>query len=105
MWDGQDRMSATSIAEWLQALAELGEHWPGTATLYPGHGRPGDVSLLDDQVQYVKTFLGAVDAHLDDDPEERGKAVASALGGRVQDESLLFLALLSVEPLAAARQR
>lgn len=91
--------------EWLQALAELGRRWPGTAKLYPGHGLPGDVSLLDAQARYVKTFLGAVDAHLDDGPQGRGKAVASALGECVQDESLLFLAMLSVEPLAAMRRR
>lgn len=91
--------------KWLELLAELGRRWPSGPTLYPGHGSPGDMSLLDDQVRYVRTFLDAVDAHLDDSPEEREKAVGSALRGCVQDESLLFLALLSVEPLAAARQR
>lgn len=91
--------------EWLVALAELGERWPGTATLYPGHGMLGNVSLLDDQAQYVKTFLRAVDAHLDDGPEERREAVASVLGASLQDDSLLFLALLSIEPLAATRRR
>jgi glyoxylase-like metal-dependent hydrolase (beta-lactamase superfamily II) len=89
---------------WLEMLNELGRRWPASATLYPGHGTPGGMPLLEEQVRYVRTFLGAVDEHLDDAPQDREREVASALRGCVQDESLLFLALLSVEPLAATRR-
>lgn len=90
---------------WLEVLAGLRQRWPSSARLYPGHGTPGDVSLIDEQIAYVRTFLGTVDAHLDDDPQQREAAVASALRPHVQDESLQFLALLSVEPLTTVRRR
>jgi glyoxylase-like metal-dependent hydrolase (beta-lactamase superfamily II) len=102
---GQHAYFADGHAEqWLDVLAELGQRWPQSAILYPGHGEPGDLSLLDDQAAYVRAFVGAVDRHLGGTAQDRQRAVTAALSDEVRDDSLLFLAQLSIEPLAATRR-
>lgn len=42
---------------WLADLDELGERFPEAATIYPGHGEPGDAAeLIDAQRKYLTEF-------------------------------------------------
>jgi glyoxylase-like metal-dependent hydrolase (beta-lactamase superfamily II) len=46
--------------EWLRNLERVRSLIPTGATLYPGHGDPGDLSLLDAQAKYLNFFRAAV---------------------------------------------
>jgi glyoxylase-like metal-dependent hydrolase (beta-lactamase superfamily II) len=47
-------MADGHATEWLANLERVRALVPPRAVLYPGHGDPGDVSLLDAQVHYLK---------------------------------------------------
>lgn len=46
--------------EWLRNLERARSLVPRGATLYPGHGDHGDVSLLDTQAHYLNSFRSAI---------------------------------------------
>ncbi len=51
-------------AKWLQALEAAKGRLAGTATLYPGHGKPGSASIMAEQESYILMVRDLVDAAL-----------------------------------------
>jgi len=72
---------------WLALLRQLDIEIDAAATLYVGHGRPADKTVIGRQVDYVRAFLDAVSDSLDRDAAARR-------------DRLLFLMELSIEPCA-----
>ena len=54
---------------WLTQLMRLREELDGDVTIYPGHGEPGDLSLIDWQIGYLNKFRALVLAHGTDSDE------------------------------------
>jgi glyoxylase-like metal-dependent hydrolase (beta-lactamase superfamily II) len=79
--------------QWLAHFPRLRDELPHDATLYPGHGSPGGLDMLDWQERYIETFLEAVrDGNAD---------VAATMSAFLPTEKLRFLMELSIEPVAA----
>jgi glyoxylase-like metal-dependent hydrolase (beta-lactamase superfamily II) len=61
-WAGAG-VTRESIANWQRVIADLKARFTHTGvTLYPGHGAPGGVELLDVIRSYLSDFLAAADA-------------------------------------------
>lgn len=87
--------------EWLQLLARLEDSVDADAVLHVGHGAPADRSVLGRQAAYVRAFVEVVSDNLDRSKVERHDAVVRAMTGLVNDDRLLFLMELSIEPAVA----
>lgn len=72
------------------------------AVLYPGHGVPAGKGVLTAQRRYIEAFVAAVGDHAEDDRQTRQAAVVERMRGEVDDERLLFLMELSIDPVHAA---
>ncbi|MBA2955925.1 MBL fold metallo-hydrolase [Nocardioides sp. CGMCC 1.13656] len=83
---------------WLRVLDRFAATLDPGARLLPGHGAGGGPELVDRQAAYVRTFLDAVSAALDDDPVAREQRVLDAVRPLARSDGLLFLARLSIEP-------
>lgn len=83
-------------AEWLANLARLKRDLPATARLYPGHGEPAGLEMLDWQAAYIRTFVSAV---RDCDSKQ---GVIDAMLAFLPADDLRFLMELSIEPVAAS---
>lgn len=91
--------------EWLHVLERLQRELDPAAVLYVGHGEPAGVELLRRQAHYVRTFVDTVTGALDRDPATRHEDVVAAMRAVVDDERLLFLMELSIEPVADELRR
>ena len=87
--------------EWLAHIQALSARLPSDATLHPGHGEPAGLDLLTWQRGYLERFLEAVQGADWSDAERATDEVMAAIRGYLGGEDLLFLAQLSVEPVAA----
>lgn len=89
---------------WLENLASLREHLAPTATLYPGHGEPGGLALLDWQQEYLTTYRGEVEKlgqgadHLDEAEEQE---LTRRMKARYPEAGLEFLIALGADAVAA----
>jgi glyoxylase-like metal-dependent hydrolase (beta-lactamase superfamily II) len=90
--------------EWLACLNTLSRSIAPDATLYVGHGVPGDSSLIADQQRYVRAFVAAVERHLDKSADDRRAAVVADMKVLLSTDALAFLMELSVDPFAAKLQ-
>ena len=84
---------------WLAMLERLARDLPAAATLYVGHGPPGDRGLLARQRRYVETFVDAVRRHAGAVTAGDHAAVLAELHRVVPGDDLLFLADLSIEAI------
>ena len=82
---------------WLETLERLEHELRAAATLYVGHGPPGDRELLARQRRYVNTFVDAVRRHPEAVAAGDHAPVLDELRRVVPSEDLLFLADLSVD--------
>lgn len=90
------------VDEWLAALAALDGELADDVTLHVGHGEPAGKQLLGQQSRYVEAFVDAVRANADREPAQRDAAVVAAMTTIVDNDRLLFLMQLSIEPLLHA---
>jgi glyoxylase-like metal-dependent hydrolase (beta-lactamase superfamily II) len=86
---------------WLDVIDRLAHDLPSTATLYVGHGPPGDKNLLAAQRRYIETFVEAVRRHATAVTDGDHRPVLNELRTVVTGEDLLFLADLSIAPTLA----
>jgi glyoxylase-like metal-dependent hydrolase (beta-lactamase superfamily II) len=86
--------------DWLAHIQALAAELPPDATLHPGHGKPGGLDLLTWQRGYIERFIDAVHAADWIDAERATDEVMATLREYVGGEDLLFLAQLSVVPVA-----
>jgi glyoxylase-like metal-dependent hydrolase (beta-lactamase superfamily II) len=87
--------------DWLDVVDRLDHDVPSTATLYVGHGPPGDKNLLAAQRRYIETFVEAVRRHAAAVANGDHRPVLDELRSIVTSEDLLFLADLSIAPTLA----
>jgi glyoxylase-like metal-dependent hydrolase (beta-lactamase superfamily II) len=90
------------LDEWLGQLALLRRELPHDATLYPGHGAPAGLELLDWQDAYIHRFAGAVAAADWSDPPRAKAAVVEAMIRFLPTDDLRILMEPSIEPVAEA---
>jgi glyoxylase-like metal-dependent hydrolase (beta-lactamase superfamily II) len=89
---------------WLENLASLRQHLAPTATLYPGHGEPGGLALLNWQEEYLTTYRGEVQKlgqgadHLEQAEEQE---LTRRMKARYPDAGLEFLIALGADAVAA----
>jgi glyoxylase-like metal-dependent hydrolase (beta-lactamase superfamily II) len=88
--------------QWLQVLERLDTDLADDAVLCPGHGVPAGKGVLTAQRRYIEAFVAAVVDHAEDDRQTRQAAVVERMRGEVDDERLLFLMELSIDPVHAA---
>jgi len=97
-------MADGHTTEWLRNLDFVRPLVPAGAPLYPGHGDPGDVSLLDAQASYLKFFRDAVRelsrgrTTLSDSEQSE---LVSQMEARVPGAKLSFMIGLSANVVAA----
>lgn len=93
--------------EWLANLARVKEIFTSDTVVYPGHGEPASMELLDWQASYIRTFLDAVRSTLavSGSPGTSDDAATGQVTARMKEylhgEGLLFLMQLSVAPVRA----
>jgi glyoxylase-like metal-dependent hydrolase (beta-lactamase superfamily II) len=86
--------------DWLGHIEALAADLPSDATLHPGHGDPARLDLLTWQRGYLERFLEAVRGADWSDAERATAEVIGSIRGYLAAEDLLFLAQLSIEPVA-----
>src|SRR5260221_1422959 len=60
-WMGKG-VERTHVHNWIHALRQLQQAYlPQLPSIYPGHGKPGEFHLLEDQVDFLNDFLSVVD--------------------------------------------
>ncbi|MEJ7602454.1 MAG: hypothetical protein WKG01_31470, partial [Kofleriaceae bacterium] len=89
---------------WLRVLAKLAGELPSNATLYPGHGKPGGVTLLAGQRSYLEALRAEVrrlspDGSKLDDAERA--ALVAAMKRHEPSSALEFLIGLGADAVAA----
>lgn len=84
---------------WSQLLEALEAVVPDDVRLFPGHGTPTGKSALARQRRYVDTFVGAVQEYAGAEPEVRRQAVLDRMRTLLDDDRLLFLTELSIDPV------
>lgn len=91
--------------EWLKSLNRFKTEFKAGTRLYPGHGEPASTGLLDWQAEYIQTFVNAVQAAQDSEPESRQQQVTEKMKAFLPTDDLVFLMQLSIEPMAAKLKR
>jgi glyoxylase-like metal-dependent hydrolase (beta-lactamase superfamily II) len=90
--------------EWLASLARLRRDLAGFRTLYPGHGEPGGLALLDWQQGYLQEYRAAV-KHLANGAPRLSEAQKTELVARMRtvlpSEKLEFMIALGADAVAA----
>jgi glyoxylase-like metal-dependent hydrolase (beta-lactamase superfamily II) len=86
--------------DWLAHIQALAAQLPSDATLHPGHGKPAGLDLLTWQRGYLERFLEAVRGADWSDAEHATDEVMATVREYLAGEDLLFLAQLSVVPVA-----
>jgi glyoxylase-like metal-dependent hydrolase (beta-lactamase superfamily II) len=79
--------------EWRAHFPLLREQLPAEAVLYPGHGAPAGLDMLDWQERYIARFLQTV----------CDGGVVDAMMAFLPTDDLRFLMELSIEPVRSAR--
>ena len=87
--------------EWLAHLDRLQRELPADATLHVGHGGPVTPTHLDQQREYVETFVEAVRQADWSQPDQARAAVVERMTRLLPTDELRFLMELSIEPVAA----
>ncbi|HEX6027264.1 MAG TPA: MBL fold metallo-hydrolase [Solirubrobacter sp.] len=86
--------------QWLANLERMRADLPERATLYPGHGLPCGLEVLDWQRGYIETMLDAIGRADWGDRDAARAQVAARMRAYLPTEALAFLMELSIEPLA-----
>lgn len=89
--------------EWLENLSRLEQELNEVDTLYPGHGEPGGLELLNWQKQYITTYVGHVEALLGgkDQLSDTDKAeLTNRMKEFLPNDKLEFLIDLSADVVA-----
>ena len=61
-WQGDD-ISWQDIANWREELLRIKSEYAGrNPTVYPGHGEPGDINIIDTMVRYIDDYTRIVQA-------------------------------------------
>lgn len=61
-WQGDD-ISWQDIANWREELLRIKSEYAGrNPTVYPGHGEPGDINMIDTMVRYIDDYTRIVQA-------------------------------------------
>ena len=90
--------------EWLASLARLRRDLAGFRTLYPGHGEPGGLALLDWQEGYLQEYRAAVKSLSNGAPrlsEAQKKDLVARMKTVLPSEKLEFLIALGADAVAA----
>jgi glyoxylase-like metal-dependent hydrolase (beta-lactamase superfamily II) len=90
--------------EWLAGLARLRRDLAGFRTLYPGHGEPGGLALLDWQQGYLQEYRAAVKSLSKGVPrlsEAQKKDLVARMKTVLPSEKLEFLIPLGADAVAA----
>ena len=85
---------------WLAGIHRLRDELAPATTLYPGHGDPAGLEVLDWQERYIQTMLGAVRTADWADPQAARASVIATMRTWLPSDQLAFLMELSVQPLA-----
>jgi glyoxylase-like metal-dependent hydrolase (beta-lactamase superfamily II) len=71
LWLGDD-ITRGRIAAWRSELMHIKERYQArNPKVYPGHGEPGDLTMIDDEIQYLDDFLEVTAAARDRDEAAR----------------------------------
>jgi glyoxylase-like metal-dependent hydrolase (beta-lactamase superfamily II) len=61
-WLGRG-VEAAHVHNWMNVLRQLQENYRADApTIYPGHGSPGRIELLEEQVGFLQNFMAVVES-------------------------------------------
>jgi len=95
-------MSDGHANEWLDHLKKLKTSLHDVDVIYPGHGLPGGLELLDWQQRYIETYIDNVkplwsDKTITDDEK---KTLTTKMKGFLNSDKLEFLIGLGAEPVA-----
>jgi glyoxylase-like metal-dependent hydrolase (beta-lactamase superfamily II) len=85
---------------WLAGIRRLREELAPATTLYPGHGDPAGLEVLDWQERYIQTMLDAVGSADWGDGQQARLSVIATMRTWLPSDELAFLMELSVQPLA-----
>ena len=85
--------------QWLAHIARLRRELAADVTLFPGHGDPGGLALLDVQERYIETLVGAMRDADWSEPERARQQVIDTMVELLPTHDLRFLMELSVEAL------
>ncbi|MBA3310424.1 MAG: MBL fold metallo-hydrolase [Nocardioidaceae bacterium] len=100
--DAHAYLADGNIESWRTTLDDLAGALDSSATLYVGHGAPVGPTVLREQRRYLDAFVQAVIESNDLDVAQREAEVVRRMRPLAQDERLLFLMQLSIEPVHAA---
>ena len=90
--------------QWLANLARLRRDLKGFRTLYPGHGEPGGLALLDWQQGYLQEYRAAVKQLSNGAPrlsDAQKKELVARMKTVLPSDKLEFLIPLGADPVAA----
>lgn len=87
--------------EWLANIRRLREELPIDVTLHPGHGGPLRLAELEWQVNYIETFVNAVQEADWSSPDDAKAEVVQRVKAYLPSNDLQLLMELSIEPVAA----
>jgi glyoxylase-like metal-dependent hydrolase (beta-lactamase superfamily II) len=90
------------IGDWLNHLNDLKTSLKNVSILYPGHGLPGGLSLLDWQKQYLETYLRNLKPLWDDRTitDEEKAILTEKMKEFLPNDKLTFLIGLGAQPVA-----
>ena len=97
-------MADNHILDWLKNLDRARDLLANITTIYPGHGKPGSIDLLDSQKRYLLTYIDAVrdlsggNSSL---TEEAKIELTQRMEEFLPEAGLSFLIAQSADPVAA----
>jgi glyoxylase-like metal-dependent hydrolase (beta-lactamase superfamily II) len=92
------------ILDWLKNLDRAQDLLANITTIYPGHGQPGSIDLLDSQKRYLLTYIDAVRELSGGNSiltEEAKRELTQRMEEFLPDAGLSFLISRSADPVAA----
>jgi glyoxylase-like metal-dependent hydrolase (beta-lactamase superfamily II) len=92
------------ILDWLKNLDRTRDLLANITTIYPGHGEPGSIDLIDSQERYLLTYMDAVKelSHGNSTlTEEAKKELTQRMEEFLPEAGLSSLIALSADPVAA----
>ncbi len=94
--------------EWLANLERLRRELAGVDVLYPGHGTPGGIELLDAQKRYLDAYRAAVKKLAKGGrtlSEADKQALVTEMKAVLPNDKLEFLITLGADPVAAELEK
>jgi glyoxylase-like metal-dependent hydrolase (beta-lactamase superfamily II) len=91
-------------AQWLKNLDRLKIELKDVKTIYPGHGEPGSLEMLDWQKTYIQAYREAVRSLAKGQPtltEEAKKELQARMEAFLPNAPLTYLILWGADPIAA----